>query len=272
MKKHLINILALLVCLHGLAWTSIDDRKSFSAADLVEAFHAESAQALPKALSAQPIVDLAVAPKALFFRLQGMPFHLEWLGKPGRLFKLNGRVFSARDLESEKAFSKAFRSRFGLSMKSTHNIGLWSVLFSQAFAETTGVDASLFDDSQLGNEATPAPSGETTKAESSEATQASADAEGGVTFEDMDTVNFNKFLKSDNLFPQGASLAQTQVGKRLNIAFDLMTGANQLAMIKFMYMFLGGLQFAMNPAGGLSPGLGVINNIGVAPSSVAFPY
>lgn len=268
MKKYLLKALAIMVCLHGLAWHKVDHRQRLTdpreittAQELVAAFSPQHGQRVPESYQKAPITDLQVSAHVMQFKVKGVHMRFEWLGKRARLIRFNGRIFSAKDLSSEKAFHRAFAAKFGI-MKKKRAYSLKSLFFSRALAN---IDSRLFESTDNSS-----PSNDTTAVNTLGSDE--ADSENNISFHFEGQKDFNSYVKGDKVFKDDASLANTTIGKRFERVVDLTTGSNLMAMARYVFLFQGALGFAMNPAGGFTPGLGVMNQLGKSPSSIPFPY
>ncbi len=261
MKRTLTKFLAIVVCLHGLAWHAVESRRQqgpISVAtgyDLAYAFSPEHAQYLPKEFAEAEVEDLKVSPSKLSFTINGFPMFIEWIGKPGRLISFNNRIFTEKDFRNEKAFNKAFLSKFGIFKNRRNSMN--SLLFERAFA---AIDDGLFDD------ATAAVSNDEDEVEEEE-------NRVGFEFEGQDgEEGFNAYVRGDRTFTDDNLFGRTEAGRLFDARTRMVSGDNMMAMIRTAMIFQGSIGFAMNPAGGYNPGFGLMNNLGNTPiDSIPLP-
>ncbi len=259
MKRTMIKFLGLAVCLHGLAWHSVEQSRPTvptTGYELIAAFSKAHAEALPTEYAQAAVHDLKVSERKISFRIKGFPMFVEWIGQPGRLLKFNNRIFTLKDFSSEESFRKAFMAKFAIVKVQKNSMN--SLFFPRAFAS---IDDGLFSDS----------------------TAPRADSEDGDPQEDENDIGFNfegqtgarafdSYVRGNQVFTDDSLLGQTQAGQDFAARVGLTTGDSLMSMIRYAMIFNGTLGFAMNPAGGFNPGFGVMNNLGTAPSAVALPH
>lgn len=262
MFRFLLKSITLVICLQGLAWHPVVHKRAVkpqTGLEMIEAFTPVDQQVLKDSrFFKAKISQLFVSPKILQFQLGNLPIRVQWLGEKHRLIKFNGRVFSSHDLQSEATFRKAFAAKFGITFKH-REAALISNTISRSYAsETTNLDI-LFEGDEAGEE------GELERdLEQQQAPENSINFEG--------ETDYTKFVMGGSTFPEGSSMANTTMGQRFDRVADVLTGNNMLGYSKFVFTFLGGIAFAMNPADGYKPGLGLINGGIGSPGQIKKPY
>lgn len=260
MKRLSLRLLTLVACLHGLAWTSVEHRQESrhlptNGYEMIAAFSPEMAKSVPESFAQAPIEDLKVSKNKLFFRINGYPMFVEWIGQPGRLMKFNNRLFIEKDFASEEAYRKAFFAKFSVRQSAL------AFFMPRGFAS---IDDGLFGDSTAATNN----NSEEESAESTNTRPRSGFIFEGLRYEE----GFNAYLNSPQLFANNALLGQTQAGRDFEARVGLTTGDSLMAMVKYAALFQGSIAYAMNPAAGFTPGFGLTENLGASPSSVPLPH
>ncbi len=263
MKRAMIKLLTLVICLHGLAWHSVEFPRGQQGPvsvetgyDLVAAFSPETAGYVPEEYAQAKIESLRVSPHKISFRINGFPMFVEWIGKPGRLLKFNNRIFIKKDFASEKAFRQAFFAKFGIQKHSLN-----SFVHSRSFAN---IDEDLFDDA----------TGAVAVEEEDEEEDEDEVNRVGFEFEGVGgSEGFNAYVNSPNAFTDDAILGQTQAGREFEARMALTTGDSLMSMVKYAALFQGGLMCGMTGGTNCTPGFGMMNNLGgTTPSSIPMPH
>ena len=224
--------------------------------DLLAVFSADHAQKLHRNFAYLPVHHLAVKEKVLQFTMKGIPFKIQWVGQKSRFIRFNGHFFSRHDLSRFQEFKKAFYGKFGIHHSSHRRYGMMNLLMRRA--EAISFLGAL---------------GETPQTENKRSKR-----KGPMTyvFESMKKGGFKKYFGNSKLFKTDNILTDKETEKRMKAAFPSMTTAYELAMIQFIYTYLDGMAFGMNPNGGYQPGVGInlLNDAQgfVRPSSIPFPY
>jgi len=264
MRSFLVKGIALLVCLHGLAWHSVDQKRGpvtpQTGAELIQAFSPNMKLTYEKnRWDKAPVTDLYVSKKVMQFRLDGLLMRVEWIGEKSRFIKFNGRIFAQKDFRNFRTFEKAFRAKFGIMKKRRKQFSLMSLFVGTAHAED-GLDV-LFDAPSEG------PADATVETEEPEDDDRLENPYGQFESEE----DFNNFVNGDSVVPQGSLLSTTSYSRQMQVRGQL-SEDYLLSLMRFAGRFTGLVGMGMSPAGGFVPGMSLISGSLSGPSSVPSPH
>ena len=245
-----------------------------TAYELVKIFSTKHAEKLPQGLRSIPLKKIKAKNNRISFYFKGAYIRLDAIGTKNKVLLLNGRAFSRKDLTTSKSIHLAIISKFGLTPKKTMS-QFFYLVSSRAFASTSPVsplEEDFGDSTSTDNPFYGVSPAEPTTAQNTGATETQFDGQ-----------DYDVFDLGDS-----PSLGDSFVARRLQAPFDLMTGQNQAAMLKFLDSWLGGFNqylgggsnsalargAAARGIGGLGAGTQLTQflQLGTSPSLIPTPY
>lgn len=241
MKKYLLKTIAVVACLQGLAWTWAEQKQP-TLTDLVARMSVEQAQKLPHSWAAAPISKLVVRPTILQFTVRNIPLKIEWIGEDARYIRLNGMIFTKRNLRTHHEFVRSFYAKFGIYRKRS--------------------SASLFSDATA---ASP---------ESEGASERGGSEQGRIRFESLENGGIAQYFipqdTLDNIMPEGSIIPDSQAGPEFRMALNSLN-KDVPGLIGATAVTLGAFSKNMQSMSGVNLGPDGMTP-GMRPSCVPSPY
>jgi hypothetical protein len=135
MKSLIITLLIwpALALSHSFAEEQVWASQSQSAQNFISLYSQSVAQSLPEQIKNSPIHDIYMNHERIQLRINRVNFVIEKIQGPELKLKLNGQIFSAKELASPQLARKNIIDRFGIQMR---EVSILSLLLSQAWANT----------------------------------------------------------------------------------------------------------------------------------------
>lgn len=132
MKRFLAILIATLFCLQGLAQRR-GTLPSVNAYRVVKELHPATAVHFPKEHRDVKLRDFVISGSNVYFKLNRIRFHFEWVGSPDVAMRVNNVGFTPEEIKDQAKLRKAIIKKFKLKPR---RVSLWNLIFGEAQAKS----------------------------------------------------------------------------------------------------------------------------------------